>query len=203
MTTRQIALAGTLLALVFLAHASGRFFQIGIAQLAPSIAIYVFMALLLAPYMNWGALVGIGLGCGILTMLATSSPFPPANIPAHGLGFLTAAALSKSLGRSGRELAIGAIIGITAVTLVVSWTLFVVVTWLGLTNHPIQSRTFEGFGMVFGQGLAAWWIFGFLTVAIPTFIIAAILAPVLYRAVRPMLIRQGMIEAPLTPADAR
>jgi hypothetical protein len=201
MTTRQIALAAALLALVFLAHASGRFFQIGIAQLAPSIAIYVFMALLLAPYMSWGPLVGIGLGVGILTMIATGSPFPPANIPAHGLGFLLACALAKSWGRGGRELSIGAIVGVTAITLVVSWTLFVTVTWLGLTNHPIQSRTFEGLGVVFGQGLLAWWLFGFITVAIPTFIIAAILAPILYRAVRPVLIRQGMIEAPLT-ADA-
>src|SRR5919202_905344 len=95
MSTRQIALSGTLLAIVFLAHAAGRFTQIGGAQFAPSIAIYTLMALLLAPQLGWGPLVGIGLATGILTMLATSSPFPPANIPAHGIGFLTAAALAK------------------------------------------------------------------------------------------------------------
>ena len=203
MTTRQIALAGTLLALVFLAHASGRFFQIGGAQLAPSIAIYAFMALLLAPYMNWASLGGIAIGVGILTMIATGSPFPPANIPAHGLAFLLACALAKAIGRGGRELGIAAIIGITAITVFVSWTIFAVVTWLGLTNTPFVQGSFQRFGQNFGQGIVAWWLFGFLGVAVPTFIIAAILAPVLYRAVRPMLIRQGMIEAPLTPADAR
>lgn len=202
MTTRQIALAGTLLALVFLAHASGRLFTIGGAQLAPSIAIYVFMALLLAPDLGWGALAGIGLACGILTMVATSSPFPPANIPAHGLGFLTAAALTRSLAPSGRALGIPPIIGIAGVTLVVSWTLFAVVTWFGLTGSPFLEQSFQRFGVVFGQGLLAWWLFGFIGVAIPTFIIAAILTPILYRAVRPVLIRQGMIDAPLT-ADAR
>jgi hypothetical protein len=199
MSTRQIALAGTLLALVFLAHASGRIFQIGGAQLAPSIAIYTFMALLLAVDLGWIPLIGIGLGCGILTMIATSSPFPPANIPAHGLAFLLAAFLTKRLGRGGRELSIGEIIGICAITVLVSWTLFAVFTWFGLTGSPFLSQTFSRFGQELGQGVMAWWLFGFLGVAVPTFVIAAILTPILYRAVRPVLIRQGMIEGQLTP----
>lgn len=120
MTTRQIALSGTLLAIVFLAHAAGRFTQMGGAQVAPSIAIYTLMALILAPQLGWGPLVGIGLATGILTMLATSSPFPPANIPAHGLAFLTAAALTKAWGGDYRELSIGKIISILTVTLLVS-----------------------------------------------------------------------------------
>jgi hypothetical protein len=198
MTTRQIALAGTLLALVFLAHASGRFFQIGGAQLAPSIAIYTFMALLLAVDLGWAPLIGIGLACGILTMIATSSPFPPANIPAHGLAFLLAALLTKQLGRGGRELSVPAIIGIAGITVLFSWTIFAVVTWFGLTGSPFLNQTFSRFGAEFGQGIVAWWLFGFLGVAVPTFVIAAILTPILYRAVRPMLIRQGMIEGQLT-----
>jgi hypothetical protein len=199
MSTRQIALAGTLLALVFLAHASGRFFTIGGAQLAPSIAIYTFIALLLAADLGWAALVGIGLACGILTMIATSSPFPPANIPAHGLAFLLAAWLTKQLGRNGRELSIAEIVGISGITVFVSWTIFAVVTWFGLTGSPFLSQTFSRFGQTFGQGIVAWWLFGFLGVAVPTFVIAAILTPILYRAVRPVLIRQGMIEGQLSP----
>lgn len=202
MTTRQIALAGTLLALVFLAHASGRIFTIGGAQLAPSIAIYTFMALLLAPDLGWAALAGIGLACGILTMVATGSPFPPANIPAHGLAFLLAAWLTRQMARGGRELKVGEIIGIAGITTLVSWTLFAVFTWIGLTGSPFIGQTFSRFGQSFGTGLLAWWLTGFLGVAVPTFIIAAILTPILYRAVRPMLIRQGMIEGTLS-SDAR
>jgi hypothetical protein len=209
MTTRQIALAGTLLALVFIAHWSGRLFTIGPAQLAPSIAIYVFMALLLAADLGWGALAGIGLACGILTMIATGSPFPPANIPAHGLGFLSAAALTKGVARNGRELGIIPIIGIIAVTLVVSWTLFAVVTWFGLTfswfgmaNENFLGQTFRRSELIFGQGIFAWWLSGFIGVAIPTFVIAVILTPILYRSVRPVLIRQGMLEGSMA-ADAR
>ncbi len=52
-STRQIALAAAFLALVFIAHAAGRILQIGGAQLAPSIAIYVIMALLMAPDLAW------------------------------------------------------------------------------------------------------------------------------------------------------
>ena len=213
MTTRQIALAAMLLALVFLAHLSGRFFTIGVAQLAPSIAIYVFMALLLAVDLSWGALAGIALAVGILTMIATGSPFPPANIPAHGLGFVTAAGLTRALSRDGQPLGLSRILTIVTITLVFSWTLFSSISWLGLTsfgainflglsgNAGVLSRSFEvpAMGLAFGQGLIAWWTFGFLFIAIPTWIIAAILTPILYRAVRPVLIRQGMIEGRLAP----
>ncbi|HBY98065.1 MAG: hypothetical protein M5U01_03415 [Ardenticatenaceae bacterium] len=192
MSTRQIALAAVLLAIVFLAHAAGRFTQIGGAQLAPSIAIYVLMALLIAPELGWGPLVGIGLATGILTMLATSSPFPPANIPAHGLAFLAAAYLTK-LWVKDREASTGQIVAIAAVTLVVSWTLFALFTWLGLAGSPFTARAFARFGMAFGQGFTAWWLFGFVGVAIPTFIVALILTPLLYRVVRPALVRQGML----------
>jgi hypothetical protein len=200
MTTRQIALAGTLLAIVFLAHAAGRFFQIGGAQLAPSIAIYTLIALLLAPQMSWGPLAGIAVAIGILTMVATSSPFPPANIPAHGLAFLLAAWMTKSLGRGAGELPIGKIVTILAATLFVSWTLFATFTWLGLTGSGFVDQSFNRFGFAFGQGLLAWWLFGFLGVALPTFVIGLILTPLLYRAVRPALVRQGMI--PATDAGA-
>lgn len=194
MSTRQIALAAVLLAIVFLAHAAGRFTQIGGAQLAPSIAIYVLMALLLAPELGWGPLVGIALATGILTMLATSSPFPPANIPAHGGGFLVAAYLTKVwVGR--REANMTQIITAVAVTLVTSWTLFALFTWLGLAGSPFTARAFERFGMAFGQGFVAWWLFGFVGVAVPTFIVALILTPLLYRVVRPALVRQGMLAA--------
>lgn len=199
MTTRQVALAAVLLAIVFIAHAFGRIFQVGGAQLAPSIAVYVFMALILAPGLGWGPLVAIGLAVGLLTMFATSSPFPLANIPAHGLGFLVAAYLTKVASRgTTRTLSTGQIVTAIAITLVVSWTLFSTISWLGLlsSNHALMTRNFVAFGrLALGQGLLAWWVFGFLTIAIPTLIIALILTPLLYRAVRPALVRQGMIEA--------
>ena len=199
MSTRQIALAAVLLALVFIAHASGRILQVVGAQLAPSIGVYVFMALILAPSLGWGPLVAIGLGVGILTMLATSSPFPPANIPGHGLAFLLAAYLTKMYtGNRNRELTTSQMVTIVTICLLVSWTLFSSISWLGLTGsgHALLSRNFNAFNALsLGQGLVAWWIFGFLTIAIPTLIIALILTPLLYRAVRPALVRQGMIEA--------
>jgi hypothetical protein len=196
MSMRHIALAGTLLAIVFLAHAAGRFTQIGGAQFAPSIAIYTLMALLLAPQLGWGALVGIGLATGILTMLATSSPFPPANIPAHGLAFLLAAWLAKRVGAQASGYSLPAMLGILAAALVTSWTLFATVTWLGLAGTPFTQRAFERFGVGFGEGLLAWWVFGFVGVAIPSYVIGVILLPLLYRAVQPALVRQGMLPAP-------
>ncbi len=195
MNTRQIALAAAFLAIVFIAHAAGRILQIGGAQLAPSIAIYVLMAMLLAPSMGWGALTGIALATGLLTMLATSSPFPLANIPAHGGSFLVAAFLTKTLGRDGRELSTAQVIGIASFVLLVSWTLFALFTWLGLLGTPFTGNSFKRFGADFGTGFAAWWVSGFLGVAVPTWIIALVLTPLLYRAVRPALIRQGMIAA--------
>lgn len=195
MNTRQIAVTAAFLAIVFIAHAAGRILQIGGAQLAPSIAIYTLMALLLAPGMGWGALVGVALATGLLTMIATSSPFPPANIPAHGLAFLLAAYAARLFSPGNRELGLGQIIGIFSVTLIVSWTLFALVTWLGLAGTPFTGNEFQRFEISFGTGFLAWWLAGFVGVAIPTWIIGLVLTPMLYRAVRPALIRQGMLEA--------
>lgn len=195
MNTRQISLAAAFLAIVFIAHAAGRILQIGGAQLAPSIAIYVLMALLIAPGLGWGPLAGIALATGLLTMLATSSPFPLANIPAHGGSFLLAALLAKTLGRDNRELSTAQLAGIASLVLLVSWTLFALFTWLGLLGTPFTGQSFARFGTSFGTGFLAWWISGFLGVALPTWVIALVLTPLLYRAVRPALIRQGMIAA--------
>lgn len=197
MSTRLIALTVALLSLVFLAHWALRFTQIGGAQVAPSIAIYVLMALLLAPQVGWATLAAVGLATGLLTMVATSSPYPPANIPAHGLGFLLAAALVRKFAPSGEELDAGRIVAMLAITLVASWTLFSTVSWFGLLpqGHPLTSRSFEAFSLSFGRGLGAWWLFGFLTIAVPTFLIGLILTPLLYRAIRPTLVRRGMLPA--------
>lgn len=196
MTTRQIALAAAFLALIFLAHAAGRFAQIGGAQIALSIAVYVLMALLLAPGLSWGPLLGIGLGVGILTMLATSSPVPWANIPAHGGTFLVAAWLSKTLTKGNEEVGLGKLLLILTISLVVSWTLFATFTWIGINPASgFHARNFERFGLTFGTGFTAWYLFGFLGVAVPTWILCGILLPILYRAVRPALVRQGMLGA--------
>jgi hypothetical protein len=195
MSTRQIALAAAFLAIVFIAHAAGRVLQIGGAQLAPSIAIYVLMALLMAVDLGWVPLVGIGLATGILTMVATSSPFPLANIPAHGLGFLFAAYLAKRAAPAGQEHSSLHIIINVSLVILLSWTLFALVTWLGLASTPFTGSEWVRFGANLGTGFVAWWIFGFIGVAVPTAIIAWILTPLLYRAVRPALVRQGMIAA--------
>src|SRR5262245_3776881 len=198
-STRHIALAGSLLAIVFLAHAAGRFTQIGGAQVAASIAIYTVMALLLGPEFEWGPLAGIALGIGILTMLATSSPFPLANIPGHGLAFLLACAMAKAAAR-GRAIGLGSQLAIVVVTLLVSWTLFATGTWLGLSGTGFVQGSFNRLGIAFGQGFVAWWLAGFVGVGIPSLIIALILTPLLYGAVRPALIRQGMLEAGPSPS---
>lgn len=195
MSTRYIALTGTLLAIVFLAHAASRFTQIGGAQVAPSIAIYVLMALLVGPKLPWGALAGVGVAIGFLTSIATSSPFPQANYPAHGFGFLVACAFAKLWNSADHPLATPKIILTMTVTLLVSWTLFAVTTWVGLTGSPFTDQSFTRFNIPLGQGIVAWWLAGFLAVAIPSWIIGIILTPLLYRAVRPALVRQGLLAA--------
>ncbi len=146
--------------------------------------------------------MGIALATGILTMLATGSPFPPANIPAHGGRFLLAAALAKALDRGSAGFSVPVQLGILAATLLLSWTLFALVTWAGLANSWLgystpgfMERSREFLGVGFGQGLVAWWVFGFVTVGIPSFVIGVILLPLLYRAVQPALLRQGMLPA--------
>jgi hypothetical protein len=195
MATRHIALAGTFLAIVFLAHAAGRFTQIGGAQIAASIAIYALMALILGPELEWGPLAGIALGIGVLTMLATSSPFPLANIPGHGVAFLVACGLAKAVAPRGAPIGLSKQAVIIVVTLVVSWTLFALTTWIGLSGTPFVQNSFNRLGIAFGQGFVAWWLAGFVGVGIPSLVIAMILTPLLYNAVRPALIRQGMIDA--------
>lgn len=192
--SRRIALTVTLLALVFLAHFAGGFTQIGGAQVAPSIAIYVLIALLLSPQVGWIPLLAIALAVGVLTMLATLSPFPLANIPAHGIGFLSSAALTRRFAPDGSQLGLSRVVLILGVTLVIAWTIFSVCTWYGVPpNHPLHGRIFESMGRSFGQGVRAWWIFGFLTIAVPSFLIGLVLTPLLYRAIRPSLVRRGML----------
>lgn len=200
MNMRQIALAGGLLAIVFIAHWAGRFTQIGGAQVALSIAFYILIALLLAPHLSWGPLVGIGLAVGVLTMLATSSPFPIANIPGHGIAFLLASALAKWVyGRKGGFSVLDTIWILVVVTLV-SWTIFASVTWWGLAGTGFATASRERFGINFGSGLVAWWPYGFVVIGIPSMVISAILLPLVYRAVEPALVRQGMLPAPRTTA---
>jgi hypothetical protein len=195
MNTRQIALAAAFLALVFLAHAAGRFAQIGGAQLALGIAVYVLMALLLAPGLSWGQLVGIGLGVGILTMLATSSPVPWANIPAQGIAFLISAWMVKQLTNAEEVVSLRMQELILSVSTNVGWVLFAVFTWFGATAG-FRGNAFARYGIEFGGGFLAWFLFGFVGVVVPTWIFGLIVLPILYRAVRPALIRQGMIAGP-------
>ena len=193
MSRRQLLLAVALLALVALAHAAARFTQIGGAQFAPSVAIYVLMALLLAPQLGWGPLIGLAVATGLLTTLTTSTDPPTPNLLAHAGGFLTAAALAKTASPTQQRFTLGTMLGILGVTLAVSWSLFATVMWLLLAGTPFVALTRERFGVSFGQGFLAWWLFGFVSFGIPSYIIGVILLPLLYGAVRPALVKQGVL----------
>jgi hypothetical protein len=196
LNSKLIALTAALLAVVFLAHAAGRFTQVGGAQFAPSIAIYTLMAYLLANQTKWSEKIGIGFLVGVLTMLATSSPFPPAAVIAHMGGFLVACVLALAVLKRVKEISIvqNTIIGF--ITTTISWALFAVTTWVGLTGTPFTGRAWSGLMNInFGAGFVAWFLYGFVSVGIPTVIIVWILTPILYRAVRPALVRQGMLAA--------
>lgn len=195
MTRRQLLLTLSLLALVAVAHATARFTQIGGAQFAPSVAIYVLMALLLAPQLGWGQLTAIAALTGVLTMLTTSTEPPTPNLLAHSGGFLTAAALARQAGRTQRRFTLGTMLGILTATLVVSWTLFAATMWFLLAGTSFAALSRERFGVSFGQGFLAWWLFGLVSFAIPSYIIGMILLPLLYGMVRPALVRQGVLAA--------
>jgi len=196
LNSKLIALTAALLAVVFLAHAAGRFTQVGGAQFAPSIAIYTLMAYLLAKQTKWSEKIGIGFLVGILTMLATSSPFPPAAVVAHMGGFLVACVLTLVMVKEAKQVSVlqNTIIGF--ITTMISWTLFAIITWIGLTGTPFTGRSWTGLASVnFGAGFFAWFLYGLVSVGIPSLLIVWILTPILYRAVRPALVRQGMLAA--------
>ena len=195
MRSKQVALTAVLLTGVFLAHAGARFTQIGGAQFAPSIAIYLLMAYFLATEMKPEEKVAIAFLVGVLTMIATSSPFPPANIPAHGGGFLVACILTTALLSPAKVLSLTRHMLIAFITVFTSWSCFAVFTWLGLIGTSFVSSEFERFGIDFGRGFVAWFLFGALGVAVPSLIIALIVTPILYKALRPTLVRHHVVPA--------
>jgi hypothetical protein len=192
-TRGQALLALSLLVLVALAHAAARFTQFGGAQFAPSVAMYTLMALLLAPRLRWSSLIGLAAVTGILTTITTSSDPPTPNLIAHSGGFLAAAGLAKIASRGGHSYKITTMLAILAATLVVSWTLFATGMWLLLAGTPFADLTRERFGVSFGQGFFAWWLFGFLSIAIPSYVLGVILLPLLYGVLRPAVVRQCVV----------
>jgi hypothetical protein len=196
MSTRHIALAGTFLALIFLAHAASRFTQVGGAQATGAIAFWVILALLLGPELRWESLVGIGIGTGLMLMLATSSPVPPAAFLAGCVGFLASSAIAKLIAPKGANVGFGGIFLDILVTGPIAWTMLCTLTWLVLSASPFGNRNFAVYGLAFGQGYVAWWIFGFLAIMLPSMIFAWILVPILYPPVHQALVRQGMLRSP-------
>ena len=81
---------------------------------------------------------------------------------------------------------------ILSVSTNVGWVVFAVFTWFGATAG-FRGNAFARYGIEFGGGFIAWFLFGFVGVVVPTWIFGLIVLPILYRAVRPALIRQGMI----------
>ena len=177
--TRPVELAVIFLIVTYIAHMLGQVLQIGGAQLAPSIVVYTFLAFLLAADAGWLGMVAVGLGAGLLTMIATSSPFPPANIAAHGGGFLFAAYLGKKAAASGKRLEFRTFAAALVLTTLVSWTLFAVSTWLGLGGTDFVTRSWTRYGIGFGEGFVGWWLYGFLGVAVPSLVVGLVVAPAL------------------------
>ncbi len=195
MTTRHIAVASTFLALIFLAHAASRFTQMGGAQATGAIAFWVILALLVGPELGWGSLVGIGILTGLMLMLATSSPVPPAAFLAGAVGFLSSAAVAKILTPKGRSISMGGIIVDILVTGPITWTVLATVTWLFLSAGSFGNRNFAVYGLAIGQGYTAWWIFGLLAIMLPSMIFAWIIVPILQPLVYKALVRQGMLQS--------
>lgn len=195
MSTRHIALAATLLALVFLGHAASRFTQMGGAQATVAIAIYTLMALLLAPELSWSALFGISVANGLLLMLATSSPVPLGSFAAGALGFLVACAVTKLTAAGGNEIGSAGVLLNVVVTSIASVTFVAVGTWIGLSGTKFVGQNFARLGVDFGHGFIAWYLAAMLGIGLPSLIAALILTPILYQSVRPSLIRRGTIEA--------
>jgi len=178
---RRLGVLALSLAAVYGSHAAGRVLNIGGAQLAPSMAVYIFMALLLAPRTPWPALLAIGGLVGLLTKLATTSLVPWAAFPSHGGTFLLVCALVKWWAPQDREIAVWRVVTIVTVAVVFSWTVFAAVVWMGAPG-AFRAKGWDAFGLSLGQGSLAWWLYGFLAVAMPTIILAAVVTPVLYQA---------------------
>jgi len=183
LNARQLGIIVVFLILTYLAHMLGQVVQIGGAQLAPSIVVYTLLALLIAPVNGWAVLAIVGVVVGLLTMVATSSPYPLANIPAHLGGFLFASLLAKVRPNRGGAVETGVLATAVVLTTLISWTLFAAGTWFGLRGTEFAARTWERFGITFGTGFWGWWLYGLIGVGIPTLLVGLVLSPVLARLV--------------------
>ena len=110
-------------------------------------------------------------------MLATSSPYPLANIPAHVGGFLFASLFAKMWAALGREFGVGALVAAFTLTTLISWTLFSGTTWLGLSATDFVERQWSRLWDRFGTGFWGWWLYGFFGVAIPSLAVGLVLTP--------------------------
>lgn len=178
-SARSWEVIGSLLVVVYFAHILGQVVQIGGAQIAPSVVVYTFLAFLAVRQTGWFGLLVTGILIGLLTMHATTSPYPLANIFSHGGGFLVAALLAKAKSDEGRKIETGSFVATYSLTTVVSWTVFAIVTWIGLGGTEFVQQSWSRFGLEFGVGFLAWWLYGFLGVVIPALIFGFIVTPVL------------------------
>lgn len=188
-----MALVSALLALASVAHYLARFTQIGGMQMAPSIAFYCMIPLLLRN-LSWRETIMIGLINGILLSIATSSPFPLANIPSHWIGLVIPKLFVEAFKRSvGVKLVAASI----ATSIIVNGPIFILAAYYGMMNIPqlaVSSTAVERFRARFTT-LTAFFTYGMTFVVIPTLILDAfILGPALYAALKPALARYGFIE---------
>ncbi len=195
MRSREIALVSALLALASVAHYLARFTQVGGIQMAPSIAFYCLIPLLLVDMSVKEACL-VGLVNGILLSIATSSPFPLANIPSHWIGLMTAKLLVDLVRKSGRKVKTAYVPAIVAPAVLISGIVFIVVAYYGMINVPqlaVSQVAVEKFKARFGA-LEAFFAYAMTLIVIPTLALNSfVLTPALFAALKPALVRRGFI----------
>lgn len=106
---------------------------------------------------------------------------------------MVACILVKSALKKAKDVKLAKHIIIGFITVFASWSGFAIFTWIGLIGTDFAVTNFERFGIDFGRGFPAWFLFGSLGVAVPSLIIAWIFTPIAYTVVKPVLIRHGVL----------
>jgi len=192
MRSRDVAIVSALLAVATAAHYLARFTQIGGMQMAPSMAFYCLIPLLLT-HLTVGECLMIGVVNGILLTIATSSPFPIANIPAHFVGFVIPKIFVEAWKRRVNTSYVPIVMSIA---ILCSGVTFVIVSYYGLLNVPqlaVSREAAERFAQRFSS-ITLFLSYSLTFIILPTLVLDAfVLGPVLYMALKPALERYGFI----------
>jgi hypothetical protein len=187
MNNREMAFCLFIIALAGIFHFLMRFTVsfTGEMQATVSIAVYCMIALLIPMSMKEANVVGFV--TGLVLMTATAAPFPLANIPSHWCGLLSCKIVADKFRGDKKMLGAGVVSSAVLIAAVVSFFLFVIASYYGILALPDFAR--EGMPVV-GAVLAGKVSFGaflsesLLKIGIPTMIVNAAIAPVLYSIAR-------------------